>query len=116
MKRIESLSDLNKHIKQYKVQSNPDLIKYEKETHVSVFYNNNDKPKMAVFTDHRTGIKWAIDLINEYNAKLKHLYLNDGAIVSISIETDIVFFTLKGTPRATNNMSSIFSSVSKGCE
>lgn len=101
---IDNLNQLDKPLLSYNITENGDMSNYEKEISVSctsegVFFHS----------DKKTGIKWAIEMLEYNNAKLKRLYLRNENIVHIDIITEPNFISFKSKSRKSDNLSGMFS-------
>jgi hypothetical protein len=104
MKLINDIKKLDKPIYDYKIKSSKELNKYEKEVHVSLRDDG-----VYFHSDKKTGIRWAIELLNFNDAKFVRLYLEENAIVSICIITSCNFISFKSKKRKSSGVSNCFS-------
>ena len=108
MKLITDITNLDKPIQEHKIKRSSEIIKQERETHVCIMYEEHKNT--AIFhSDHKVGIKWAINQIIYNNAKLIRIYLEDGYITSISIETLPNYIQFKSKGRSSNYINNCFS-------
>ncbi|MFW6016525.1 MAG: hypothetical protein ACOCRK_08805 [bacterium] len=92
-------------LEEYEIKSNSNLLGGEKETTINI----HNKDEVTFYSDHRTGIKWAVEHLIDGNAELNHLTLHDNAIVGICITTTPNVISLKGKFRKSDGISQCFS-------
>jgi hypothetical protein len=87
------------------VEINSILSNIEKESTIIIGDDG-----VLIHSDHRTGIKWCLQRIEDGLAELNYVNKNeDGSINSIGIKSDYTLVSLKSKPRKQNNISNIFS-------
>jgi len=101
---IDNLNQLDKPLMEYKIIENSDLSNYEKE--ITATFSNDG---VLFHSDKRTGIKWAVEMLECDYADLIRIYLRNDNIIHIDIKTEFNFVTFKSKPRGSDGVSDMFS-------
>lgn len=104
IKEITNLNQLDKSLDKYDIAENDQLKGYEKE-----MYLNFTNEGVKFHSDKRTGIKWGIQILENYDVELIRLYIKNNKIVHIDLIIPTNFFTFKATPRGSDGISNMFS-------
>lgn len=106
MQQINSISDIP--IEEYKISSNHHLLATEKELTVRM----NSKCKYVVIhSDYKTPNKYILQQIMHDRGHLKHGYIEDGTILSLTAELHKGILTLKSKPKKGKEVSKAVSII-----